>query len=181
VGSTLALAQPHYYDRLVQLASTIKFVHQISPKCRKPINLLPTSVSELCSLRKLNLNGCNLFEDRIPIDLGSLPSLEELNLSRNNFRSLPHCIGRLPKLDILRLNEYTSLQLISELPASLSTLYASGCSSLQRLPNVPNQERLLAYFHLESCDSLAYDFRKSLLQVFSHALFICRYLSHFMM
>jgi hypothetical protein len=27
VGSTLALAQPHYYDRLVQLASTIKFVH----------------------------------------------------------------------------------------------------------------------------------------------------------
>jgi hypothetical protein len=29
VGSTLALAQPHYYDRLVQLASTIKFVHQV--------------------------------------------------------------------------------------------------------------------------------------------------------
>jgi hypothetical protein len=30
VGSTLALAQPHYYDRLVQLASTIKFVHHVS-------------------------------------------------------------------------------------------------------------------------------------------------------
>jgi hypothetical protein len=27
VGSTLALAQPLYYDRLVQLASTIKFAH----------------------------------------------------------------------------------------------------------------------------------------------------------
>jgi hypothetical protein len=29
VGSTLALAHPLYYDRLVQLASKIKFVHQI--------------------------------------------------------------------------------------------------------------------------------------------------------
>jgi K+ transporter len=29
VGSTLALAHPLYYNRLVQLASTIKFVHQI--------------------------------------------------------------------------------------------------------------------------------------------------------
>jgi hypothetical protein len=29
VGSTLALAQPLYYDRLVQLVSIIKFVHQI--------------------------------------------------------------------------------------------------------------------------------------------------------
>jgi hypothetical protein len=28
VGSTLALVHPLYYDRLVQLASTIKFVHQ---------------------------------------------------------------------------------------------------------------------------------------------------------
>jgi hypothetical protein len=28
VGSTLALAHPLYYDRLVQLASTIKFVRQ---------------------------------------------------------------------------------------------------------------------------------------------------------
>jgi hypothetical protein len=27
VGLTLALAHPHYYNRLVQLASTIKFVH----------------------------------------------------------------------------------------------------------------------------------------------------------
>jgi hypothetical protein len=29
VGSTLALAHPLYYDRLVQLASTIKFLHQL--------------------------------------------------------------------------------------------------------------------------------------------------------
>jgi hypothetical protein len=35
VGSTLALAQPHYYDRLVQLASTIKFVHQEGERKRE--------------------------------------------------------------------------------------------------------------------------------------------------
>jgi hypothetical protein len=28
-GFDLALAQPHYYNRLVQFASTIKFVHQV--------------------------------------------------------------------------------------------------------------------------------------------------------
>jgi hypothetical protein len=33
MGSTLALAHPLYYDQLVQLASTIKFVH------RMPIHL----------------------------------------------------------------------------------------------------------------------------------------------
>jgi hypothetical protein len=40
VGSTLALAQPHYYDRLVQLASTIKFVHHITFKEIKVLLLM---------------------------------------------------------------------------------------------------------------------------------------------
>jgi Leucine-rich repeat (LRR) protein len=124
----------------------------------------------LCSLTELNLSDCNLFEDGIPIDIGSLSSLKFLDLSRNNFRRLPHCIARLPKLDSLRLDECTSLQSISELPASLSFLHACGCSSLQRVPDMPNQERLLTYFNMENCDSLEYDFRKSLLQVLSLSL-----------
>jgi len=41
---------------------------------------------------------------------------------------------------------------------------------LQRLPNVPNLERLWTNFFMERCDGLAYDFRKSLLQVLSLSL-----------
>jgi len=154
------------------------FLSGLSRKCPKPINLLPTSVSGLCRLRKLNLNDYNLFEDEILLDLRSLSSLKTLHLSRNNFRSLPHWIGSLPKLERLWLEECTSLQSIPELPASLGELYARGCSSLQRLPNVPNQERLCTKFFMDRCDGLAYDFRKSLLQVLSLSLSMS--FSHFM-
>jgi Leucine-rich repeat (LRR) protein len=144
-----------------------RFMSWISSKFIKPIYLLPTSISGLCSLRQLDLSGCNLFEDVIPFDLGSLASLQQLDLSKNNFRTLPHSIGRLPQLDRLYVNECASLESISELPASLRTLFAGGCSSLQRLPDGPNQESLWAHLYMESCNSLAYDFRKSLLQVLS--------------
>jgi Leucine-rich repeat (LRR) protein len=117
---------------------------------RTAIKQLPYSFGLLKKFKTLSLSGCkgksseswmnlsdyNLFEDEILMDLGSLSSLEQLNLSGNNFRSLPHCISSLPKLDRLVLDECTSLRSISELPSSLGTLYARGCSSLQRLPNV---------------------------------------------
>ncbi|XP_062165020.1 disease resistance protein RPV1-like isoform X2 [Alnus glutinosa] len=142
------------------------FLSWISPKCKKPINLL--RISGLCCLTDLNLGGCNLFEDEIPMAFGSLSSLKNLDLSRNKFCSLPRCIGGLPKLDHLLLHGCTSLQSISELPASLVHLYAEGCSSLQRLPNVSNQESLHTSFYMDNCYSLAYDFRKSLLQYLSN-------------
>ncbi|XP_059445303.1 disease resistance protein RPV1-like, partial [Corylus avellana] len=144
-----------------------RFVSSISPKFMKPIYLLPTSVSGLCSLTELNLGGCNLFEDEIPIDLGSLSSLKYLYLSRNNFRTLPHCIGELPQLYYLSLKDCANLELISKLPTSLTKLDARGCSSLQRFPDVPNQGSLCADFFLDSSDSLAYDLRKNLLQYMS--------------
>jgi Leucine-rich repeat (LRR) protein len=143
------------------------FLSWISPKCKKPIKLLP--ISGLCCLTELNLVGCNLFEDEIPMAFGSLSSLYNLDLSKNNFYSLPRCIGHLPKLVHLSLNECTSLQSISELPASLGYLYASGCSSLQRFPTVPTQERLFTNFYMERCGSLTYDFRE-IFQVFSLSL-----------
>jgi Leucine-rich repeat (LRR) protein len=146
------------------------FMSWISSKFTKPIYLLPTSIFGLCSLRQLDLSGCNLFEDGIPFDMGSLPSLQQLDLSRNNFRTLPHSIGRLPQLRRIYVNECASLESISELPASLRTLFARGCSSLQRLPDGLNQESLWAYLYKECCHNLAYDLRKSLLQVLSLSL-----------
>ncbi|KAB1218978.1 TMV resistance protein N [Morella rubra] len=147
-----------------------RFLAGISLRRSNTMSLLPASVSGLCSLRKLDVSDCNLSEDGIPIDLGCLSSLEELDLSKNNFRSLSHCIGRLSKLSVFRLNECTSLHSISELPSSLYEFYANGCTSLQSLPHVWNLEGSAVQLHMERCDNLAYDFRNSLSQVLSLSL-----------
>jgi hypothetical protein len=55
------------------------------------VSLLP-SIIELCYLTKLRqpvvLSGCNLFEDEFSIEFRCLPSLNVLDLSRNNFCNL---------------------------------------------------------------------------------------------
>jgi Leucine-rich repeat (LRR) protein len=108
----------------------------ISSKSSNCISLL--SISELCSLTTLDLSCHNLSEAEIPIEFGYLSSLEELNLSRNNFRNLPSCISRLPKLQELILNECTTLQSIS-LPRSVIFLGANGCTSLERILVLTNE------------------------------------------
>jgi Leucine-rich repeat (LRR) protein len=126
----------------------------ISPKSSNRIRLL--SISELCSLKDLDLSGCNLSEDEIPIRFGYLPSLKTLDLSRNNFHNLPSCISRLPKLANLKLSECTTLQSIS-VPSSISYLKANGCTSLESISILTNDcAKLVAYSHfdLSNCAKL---------------------------
>ena len=97
----------------------------------------PASISSLISLqdfsaiRKLFLQESNLAH--LPDDLGCLVSLVGLNLSGNNFSSLPASISLLAKLKYLNLNRCRRLQSIPELPISLEALYANNCKSLKRL------------------------------------------------
>ncbi|XP_042955344.1 disease resistance protein RPV1-like [Carya illinoinensis] len=162
------------------------FLPWMSPKRSNPISLLPPSVSGLRSLTALVLHDCNLSEDGIPNDLGDLVSLEALYLSKNNFRNLPQSIGRLPKLDRLSLSGCTTLQSISELPASLRDLNANGCTSMESLTNLSNLKELrnlrlakchklveinglesskfTLYIQMQGCNNLSHDYRMSLLQ-----------------
>ncbi|XP_035540857.1 disease resistance protein RPV1-like [Juglans regia] len=162
------------------------FLPCMSPKRSNPISLLPPSVSGLRSLTVLVLSDCNLSEDAIPNDLGDLFSLKSLDLSKNNFRNLPQCIGRLPKLQYLYLKECTSLQSVSELPASLRDLNATGCTSMERLTDLSNLKELrdlclgkchklveinglesskyTLYIQMQGCNNLARDYRMSILQ-----------------
>ncbi|XP_054815587.1 disease resistance protein Roq1-like isoform X2 [Prosopis cineraria] len=58
--------------------------------CKAPMRLtLPPSISSLSSLTELRLRNCNLSVGSIPNDLCCLPSLEILDLSRNDFSNLP--------------------------------------------------------------------------------------------
>ncbi|XP_062160867.1 disease resistance protein RUN1-like isoform X2 [Alnus glutinosa] len=125
----------------------------MSPKSLNPVCFLPPSVSGLRSLTKLSLSGRNLSEDMFPVDFESLSSLQSLDLSRNNFRNLPDCIGRLPKLYNFKLHECTTLQSISGLFSSVGMLDARDCTSMERLSVSPNHKRGL-YFYLRNCHKL---------------------------
>lgn len=167
------------------------------PKSSICTSLLPASISGLFSLRRLVLRQCSLSEDGFPVDLGSLPLLLDLDLSGNDFRNLPHCISQLPRLEYLYLNECSTLQSVLGLPASLRVVYANDCTSMETLSILPNLKTRQFFFlrnchklveipgltslhpepstiiHMEGCNSLANDFKESLLQVSSLALSPC--------
>ncbi|CAL5348650.1 unnamed protein product [Camellia sinensis] len=107
------------------------------------IRFLPSSISSLCSLTKLDLNYRNLSEGDFPVDLRSLSSLRVLDLGGNNFRSLPHGFNHLSKLEDLSLDNCASLQSISDLPPNLCTIYACNCSSLEKISDLPRRLKTL--------------------------------------
>jgi hypothetical protein len=152
----------------------------MSPKSLNPVCFLPPFVSGLRSLTTLHLSGRNLSEDGFPVDFGNLSSLQFLDLSRNNFRNLPDCIGRLPKLYNLHLHECTDLQSISGVFASVGLLDTSDSTSMEKLSISSNHKRGLLFdlrnchklteiqglenwefdsIHSEGCNNLPYDFR----------------------
>jgi Leucine-rich repeat (LRR) protein len=166
----------------------------ISPrKSPKSVNLLPASLQGLNSLKDLYLRDCNLSDDAIPKDLGSLCSLRSLDLQNNHFHSLPSSLGGLSKLQTLTLDSCTKLQSIPDLPPSLNSLYARNCIALERMPNlsnisnmealsltncnklveIPGLDKLLRsirVIHMEGCSNITNTFKQSILQVLSLSL-----------
>jgi Leucine-rich repeat (LRR) protein len=82
-------------------------------------------------LRKLSLDGCNLSE--VPDSLGCLSSLEVLDLSGNDFKTIPIRINTLLELQYLGLRNCKRLESLPELPPRLSKLDADNCESLNYL------------------------------------------------
>jgi Leucine-rich repeat (LRR) protein len=87
------------------------------------------------------------------VDFRGLSALEELDLSKNKFSSLPSGIGFLPKLGILSIVGCDNLVSISDLPSSLYTLVASYCKSLTRV-RIPKQSKKELYIELSDCNLL---------------------------
>ncbi|KAL3499790.1 hypothetical protein ACH5RR_038883 [Cinchona calisaya] len=101
-------------------------------KCQYSRGLVIPSISGLTSLAKLDLSDCNLLDGGIPCDLGSLSSLEELNLGGNNFTSISAAnIKSLSGLTILELVGCKRLEIFPELPPGIEEMYADNCTSLQ--------------------------------------------------
>ncbi|CAN6543612.1 unnamed protein product [Malus baccata var. baccata] len=132
-------------------------------KISQPVSLILASLKDICFLKDLNLEDCNLCEGAIPEDIGFLSSLERLNLSGNHFVSLPASISGLSKL--------TYFQLRNELQID-----TDNCTSLKMLPSIPHACRLSKFlltsincFSLagnQGCNAMIYSELKRFLQVF---------------
>ncbi|XP_048420182.1 TMV resistance protein N-like isoform X1 [Pyrus x bretschneideri] len=93
---------------------------------------LPNSFSGLTSLYRLNLSQCGLEERAFPDDIDCLSSLLYLDLSENNFVSLPAGISQLPELKRLSLFRCRNLELLPKtLPSKITHVYARECPMLK--------------------------------------------------
>ena len=104
--------------------------------CHK-LTCLPDSIRGLKSLRILNVSDCpklcGLQHSLSSLDLRDycyFPSLTDLDLSWNDFDTVPARIRELPKLRRLELNCCHKLEFLPELPTSIRVLQAYDCDSL---------------------------------------------------
>ncbi|KAJ6861127.1 hypothetical protein NC651_037261 [Populus alba x Populus x berolinensis] len=93
------------------------------------------SLLGLCSLEVLDLCACNLREGALPEDIGCLSSLKSLDLSQNNFLSLPESINQLSGLEMLVLEDCRMLESLPEVPSKVQTLNLNGCIRLKEIPD----------------------------------------------
>ncbi|XP_039062438.1 TMV resistance protein N-like [Hibiscus syriacus] len=107
--------------------------------------LMLPSLLGLSSLKELKLTGCNLCEGDIPTDISCLSSLVDLNLSSNNFVSLPDSLTRLSKLESLELMNCRRLKSLPELPTSTANVSIDDCASLELIA-IPSKLCNSSYF-----------------------------------
>ncbi|KAG8479612.1 hypothetical protein CXB51_029453 [Gossypium anomalum] len=103
----------------------------IQGRWTNPIAPMLPLLSGLNSLRELKLRDCNLCEGDIPRDTSGLSSLTDLDLSGNNFISVPSSLTRLSKLEFLYLINCKKLKYLPELLTSIGKVWIDGCTSLE--------------------------------------------------
>ncbi|CAN1233562.1 Disease resistance protein RUN1 [Linum perenne] len=137
-------------------------------KCPSVLNFLPAS------LRRLDLRHCNITDDIMPEDLGSLHFLYILKLCGNNFTCLPESISSLPELVQLWLNKCEKLRKIPELHSGVTALKANNCVSLETInlrnyhgaaglevKGCPNLREIEGFYSLETLEPETFEALKT--------------------
>ncbi|XP_021909742.1 protein SUPPRESSOR OF npr1-1, CONSTITUTIVE 1-like [Carica papaya] len=120
-----------------QLPSILKDSSHLTYLCisgcnsREPVPLHLTSLIDFQFLTSLELSNLHITE--IPEDINCVLSLESLDLSSNDFKSIPGSIKQLSMLRYLTLSNCNRLQWLPELPQSIASLHAHDCLSLERI------------------------------------------------
>ncbi|MED6154890.1 hypothetical protein PIB30_000392 [Stylosanthes scabra] len=102
---------------------------------------LPTNFYDLTLLKVLDARNWRISGE-IPNAFEKLSSLEKLDLSQNNFHSLPCSLKGLSILKRLYLRNCNELKSLPSLPSSLIELNAENCTSLENVSEVSNLECL---------------------------------------
>ncbi|XP_021821338.1 TMV resistance protein N-like isoform X2 [Prunus avium] len=120
-----------------------------------PWRLVLSSLNRLGSLTTLDLSDCNIGEGAISDDIGCcLSSLKRLDLSGNNFVSLPSSIRFLSELLSLGLERCKRLEQLPDLPPKRPSLIVrvDDCTSLKRLSDPSKlSEGANVYDFVSSC------------------------------
>ncbi|XP_024182030.1 disease resistance protein RUN1 isoform X1 [Rosa chinensis] len=116
----------------------------------------------LPKLHVLKIKGCNLSSSDFIGSLDCLKTLTELDLSSNNFVSVP-TLGKFVNLPRIDLNCCKRLREIPELPPNILEVNARDCESLERFSIWPKSLKML---EMDLCNchrfsySLGYDMEK---------------------
>ncbi|XP_015965333.1 disease resistance protein RPV1 [Arachis duranensis] len=102
---------------------------------------LPTNFCDLTLLNVLDARAWRISGE-IPNDFEKLSSLEKLDLSQNNFHSLPCSLKGLSILKRLYLRDCIELRSLPSLPSSLIELNAENCTLLENVSEVTDLECL---------------------------------------
>ncbi|XP_004290248.1 PREDICTED: TMV resistance protein N-like [Fragaria vesca subsp. vesca] len=143
-GNTWSSQQPWY----------ITLYYKIFPVKR---SILPP-LSGLTCLRELDLSNRNLCAEAIPSDIGCLSSLLSLNLSGNDFISLPARISELSKLENLYLSDCKKLQQLPVLSSDKTLeVTADGCTSMNEVQYPSNLRGLnCLFFNFINCSGVVH-------------------------
>ncbi|PWA41093.1 NB-ARC domains-containing protein [Artemisia annua] len=93
-------------------------------------------------LKKLRLQGFNLGDGDIPLDIVELSCLQVLDLRSNKFSRLPSNLSQLPSLKFLNVSGCVNLVELPDLPSSIAILQADFCSSLKSLGDLSSYKWL---------------------------------------
>ncbi|KAJ9558560.1 hypothetical protein OSB04_013174 [Centaurea solstitialis] len=85
------------------------------------------------SLVCLSLKDNNLSDNSFPTDFSSLSMLKELYLDGNDIVSLPDCVKRLPRLEVLSMEKCNILTTLERPPRTLKHLIFDKWYSLQKI------------------------------------------------
>lgn len=145
-----------YLRNLKIMDLTVKLMNSPPPRrrtCSRHKPFLPPSVENLCSMEKLSMQNRALDDGDLPIGLGRLTSLSDLDLSGSYYlQALPFSPRQLFNLKYLNLDELRGLGGFLELPPSLEVLRARNCVSLKKI-DVSNSRRLRTLY-IPNCTDL---------------------------
>ncbi|XVF70279.1 hypothetical protein PTKIN_Ptkin11bG0148300 [Pterospermum kingtungense] len=127
-------------------ANLVSLFKVIQRGCTDAIALTLPRLSGLSSLTRLNLSYCNLCDGAIPSDICYLSCLETLDLSGNNFTSLPATITRLSQLRFLQLSDCKLLRALPDLQPSVEALILDGCASFEIFVNPSTESTASIYY-----------------------------------